>query len=449
MASLPGEGSPPMSIRHGIRVVTDPQYTVEQVLLAVGEQVGHENIKYGSRMNKAVVAFLREERLVHELVESGLVLDDLFVSVSPLFVPSTRVTVSGVPPFIPNELLERELVRFGKFSSGLKTVRLGCKDVRLQHVQSLRRQAFMYLNDPAQFLEVSFKVKYEQGYYTVYASAGSMRCFDCGDVGHKRSSCPHKEQATGSTRSTGEQHNADERQAPGEQNSKKRAADDLQTAGEKQATGKKRAVFAQSATGENQTEGKQVEGSAVNNEPHVVQSEMGETSYSVLYPDTDTKKKSKNSEVTNQKSDNTEEQLSTTKNEGSGQTGVVGDTQSVEAESGAADELLVDNVEMEDEDMEDDSLSQYSDIVSQDDKQLYSLEEVNQFLDETYGKHSVDLTKFFPDTDRFINSVLKISKQVGYEQLSKPKRYRLKKILTKLRKIKRGKTLLKVYKKWV
>ena len=134
MASLPGEGSPPLSIRHGIRVVTTPQYTVEQVLLAVGEQVGHENITYGSRMNKAVVAFLREERLVHTLVETGLVLEDLFVAVSPLFVPSTRITVSGVHPFIPSEQLERELARFGKFASGFKTVRLGCKDARLQHV---------------------------------------------------------------------------------------------------------------------------------------------------------------------------------------------------------------------------------------------------------------------------------------------------------------------------
>ena len=85
--------------------MADPQYTVEQVLLAVGELVGHENITYGSRMNKAVVAFIREERLVHTLVETGLVLDDLFVAVSLLFVPSTQITVSGVPPFIPNELM--------------------------------------------------------------------------------------------------------------------------------------------------------------------------------------------------------------------------------------------------------------------------------------------------------------------------------------------------------
>lgn len=61
---------------------------MEQVLLAVGEQVGHENITYSSWMNKAVVVFLHEEQLVHLLVERGIS--------SPLFVPSTWITMSNV-----------------------------------------------------------------------------------------------------------------------------------------------------------------------------------------------------------------------------------------------------------------------------------------------------------------------------------------------------------------
>lgn len=189
-----------MSIRHGVRVVADARYTVEQVLLALGEQIGHGNITYGSRMSKAVLLFERSLLiLVYLLVEGGLVLDEQYIAMPPLFVPVTRVTVSGVPPFIPNVLLEKELTQFGKFASGFRTVRLGCKDARLTHVQSLRRQAFMYLNNQAQTLEVCFKVKFENTFYTVYASAGSMKCFECGDVGHKRSSCPHREQTASSS----------------------------------------------------------------------------------------------------------------------------------------------------------------------------------------------------------------------------------------------------------
>ncbi|XP_027145238.1 actin-related protein 3-A-like [Larimichthys crocea] len=33
--------------------------------------------------------------------------------------------------------------------------------------------------------------------YMVYASSGHTRCFECGDVGHKRFACPHKQQVDG------------------------------------------------------------------------------------------------------------------------------------------------------------------------------------------------------------------------------------------------------------
>ena len=102
--------------------------------------------------------FVNDEPLVHQLVQSGVFVRDLFVQVSPLSAPSLRITVSGVPPFIPNELLEDELRRFGKFASEFKTVSLGCKDPKLKHVQSLRRQVFMFLDSPTQTLEVSYRV---------------------------------------------------------------------------------------------------------------------------------------------------------------------------------------------------------------------------------------------------------------------------------------------------
>ena len=109
-------------------------------------------------MNKGIIVFVKEERYVRQLVASGVYICDLFVQVSPLYAPSTRVIVSGVPPFIPNELLEQELKRFGKFASPLEAVSLGCKDAKLKHVHSLRRQAYMFLDSPTQELEVSFKV---------------------------------------------------------------------------------------------------------------------------------------------------------------------------------------------------------------------------------------------------------------------------------------------------
>ena len=67
-------GMPSLSLRHGFRCVTEATVTVEEFLVAVGEKVGYENIAYASRMNKAVVVFLKEECLVDVMVEHGVLL---------------------------------------------------------------------------------------------------------------------------------------------------------------------------------------------------------------------------------------------------------------------------------------------------------------------------------------------------------------------------------------
>ena len=85
----------PVSIRHGARLVPDLDIPIEEVLLAVGNSIGHENMCYASRMNKAVVVFMKEERYVNRLIENGTVIRDLYVEATPLATPSTRITVLG------------------------------------------------------------------------------------------------------------------------------------------------------------------------------------------------------------------------------------------------------------------------------------------------------------------------------------------------------------------
>ncbi len=138
MASLPGERAPSPSLRHGVRCVPEQGVTVESVLLAVGEQIGCENISSASRMNKAVVIFLKEEQLVAQLIESGVVIDGGFCPILPLATLTSKVIISNVPPFIPDEVIERELIRFGRIASPLKIISLRCKNLELKHVIPLR-----------------------------------------------------------------------------------------------------------------------------------------------------------------------------------------------------------------------------------------------------------------------------------------------------------------------
>lgn len=83
----------------------------------MGDQVGHVHLSDVPRMDKEVVVSLKEEHYVADLLAS-------FVT---LLVPSTQVSISDVPSFIPKEVLEQELHRSGEMASGLRKVGLGCR----------------------------------------------------------------------------------------------------------------------------------------------------------------------------------------------------------------------------------------------------------------------------------------------------------------------------------
>ena len=59
---------------------------------------------------------------------------------------------------------------------------------------------------------------------------------------------------------------------------------------------------------------------------------------------------------------------------------------------------------------------------------LYMLEEINSFLDETFGK---SVKEFFPDAEKFIKSMVTLQKVVGADLLDEKKRFRLKKTYDK------------------
>jgi hypothetical protein len=113
---------------------------VEEVLLAVGEQVGAEFIHSASRMNKAVVVFMKRANLVGRLIASGISVSGVFVPISPLSTPSTRVVVANLPLFITDDQIKKELSHFGKFSHGFCVLSVGFQAAAVKHVVSFWRQ---------------------------------------------------------------------------------------------------------------------------------------------------------------------------------------------------------------------------------------------------------------------------------------------------------------------
>lgn len=403
MASVSVQGTPSLSLRNGCKCVPEPGVTVEELLLVIGEQVGFENIISASRMNKAVVIFLKSDSLVNQLTVSGMWVKEKFVSITPLSAPATKIIISNVPPFIPNEILTKELQRFGKIASPVRMIPLGCRNNALKHVLSFRRQVLMFLSSQDRNLEVSFRVNHMDNSYMVYASTESLKCFECGELGHKRFACPHKDDQRASTSDVisgdvnniginNQQTSESDEQRNEEQNEGATEQDKMEEVSEIN-------VIAKSV--------EQPGGSNVSGKPRNVLDNIdkSEAQKSVEYV----------CEVDDV-------------------------AQAEDLEDNMADEM--DGFSQCTDDGEDE---QWSEALEGTDQDLYTVEQMNAFLDKTKGKAGVDVTNFFPDIDKFIASVLWARKASNYDDLSQQKRFRLKKHITALRRGKktgkaRGKT---------
>ena len=88
-----------LSRKHGFKIVPGFSCSVEECSLAVGELVGYSSIESAARMNSSVVIFVDDVNKANKVVEAGIVMNDTFLTVSPLSTPAHRVTISNIPPF--------------------------------------------------------------------------------------------------------------------------------------------------------------------------------------------------------------------------------------------------------------------------------------------------------------------------------------------------------------
>lgn len=107
---------------HGVKI--DSNVRVEEICLAVGDIVSHENILSASRINNATVLFLSTIEKANEM-QNGVVIKGSLTPVLPLSTPAKKIVHSNVPPFVKDDVIMQELSRYGKIVSPIKKFRSG------------------------------------------------------------------------------------------------------------------------------------------------------------------------------------------------------------------------------------------------------------------------------------------------------------------------------------
>ena len=92
MANAPScsEASEGLTRKHAFVCVLPEGVPVEDIILAVVNIFGDENIRTASRMNQKVVVFVSDVSLVHEVVSTGIITDSgHFMMASSMPTPTT------------------------------------------------------------------------------------------------------------------------------------------------------------------------------------------------------------------------------------------------------------------------------------------------------------------------------------------------------------------------
>lgn len=389
-----GVGLEQLTRRHGIKVPVGSDCSVEECSLAVGQVIGHESIRSASRMNSAMVLFLDSVDKVNKIVEQGIVVKNAYTPVFPLVNPAKKILLSNVPPFIKDDVLERELSRYGQFVSAIKKIPVGCKSPLLKHVVSFRRQAFMVLKQGVDELNVSFKFKIDGFDYVIFATTETMKCFICKTEGHLARGCPEKEREKESVLiETQSSNTTTEIEVPENQHNESRIENNVESnAQEKEDEAREKMVkeFEVIVSGQ----------------------ELMETAeQNFKLPATKRKATSSGQSEKNLKKGHVKEKTEMkdmSKTDAGSETEYSSESDS---EKGISTQATI-NVRK---------------------AERYNLDKFHSFLQVTKGKRNVVVDDFFPDLANFIESAREVMKNVGGDGLAETEIYRLKKLVQKTR----------------
>lgn len=422
---------------HGIKI--EHSAGAEECSLAVGAVVGYQHVKSASRMNGATVIFLDSVEKARVAIENGVILRDTLCPVLPLSSPSRKIIISNVPPFIKDELILKELERYGRVVSSIRKISLGCKSPLLKHLVSFRRQVYMVLHDSGEDLNITMKFKVENFDYVVFATSDSeMKCFKCGIPGHTVRNCARAFRADDKTSAAGPSE-------PNATNDKTGAAADPSEPSSTNAP-------VQAAVDVNVTEPVNVpDGSAM-------QSETVKAGSAVIV-------ENENASSTEPKvdmlvNDMINKELAALRDSATGVSDSVPD-EGVEAHRGASGSQDVEMAETfklpskrknidnagtkakkadmtaddSDADSDDSNWSGASQVelnaVSDKTPVRYKADDISRFLRETKGQQGVEVELYFPDRQQFVNDVCTFRSEGLF---TKKEVSRLNKMLTELRR---------------
>jgi len=166
--------------------------SAEDYLQAIAAIVGAEKIKSFGRVRENFSVWVSDKDAADKLhVCDSVPVGNESFAIWPYFSPILPVKMFSVPPFISNEEILVELLKWGSVKGGISSEKLQGVSAQFQNFESLTRVTHMSFKDGKK-LPIRITVGPPEASYTITTQVGRPKCFICGDPKHKSKDCPKR-----------------------------------------------------------------------------------------------------------------------------------------------------------------------------------------------------------------------------------------------------------------
>ena len=190
------DNKPRLPISNGYVVTAIDKATSVDYLSAIVKVIGQSKVKSFGRMGRNFAFWVNDEDSVETMeVTTEITVKNQTAMIWPYINPIRRIKLMGVPPFIPNGLIEEELKQYGSIKGVIKIEDIYGLPEEFGKIESFNRTLSLSC-DRKTVLPNNIKVKMNEREYEILLQVGRRKCFKCDSILHISANCTGKQDKT-------------------------------------------------------------------------------------------------------------------------------------------------------------------------------------------------------------------------------------------------------------
>lgn len=179
-----------ISPKQAVIIDNVPESTIDDYLRGITETLSGQEITHASRISGGrVCVFLKDEDAVAQITLDGFItVNNELVPIRRFSTAATKIMLSNVYPFITSQMLQNEIVKFGKLTGPIRDISTGSKIDECLHVKSFRKIAYVLIEDLSAVPE-TLRFEVEGMNHIVFISMDDVLCHKCKRKGHIMKNC--------------------------------------------------------------------------------------------------------------------------------------------------------------------------------------------------------------------------------------------------------------------